>query len=312
MSIQKPSEDYRSAEKLDLAAAGRYFTSLGYSVVSVEQWWRHAHGALERDGKRFFFKVASTTAVGTRTKNEVAFYEQIRPLGNRLEAPFRLPVVVASGEWQDLFYFIAEFIPGDPLAMRYPPDTSHLEAWLPKIAEASAVLNSISAQGVALPRDADRQIDNLRRHYLTRASQWSEEIDEPLLDNIMLIVQDLPESMATALGHGDFVPWHMLAEDNKFVLVDAEHASKFTPLGYDVAYCCHRLATSVNSFDLALELVQLYREALSDDLQEKFDDQFRPLMAVRIIGGFWDAKNDQTSFEPHERLARMVLDNTLI
>lgn len=303
--------DYRVAQAIDLEELRAYFTEFGFTVAKAEQWWRHAHGKLTRDGTQYFFKLASTPGVGARTRNEAAFYQQVGPLLHSATA-FQLPNIAATGVWSEKYYYIAEFIDGPPLATRNPPDMSRLCGWLPHIAEASALLCSVDTSGLSLPRDANGPHHDPRQYYLDKAQRWKEEVDAPILDKVMEVAHELPEHIAVALGHGDFVPWHMLAERNGFVLVDAEHTSVLTPLGYDIAYCCHRLATAVNSVEMALELIGHFRSRLPKDLHRAFDRQFRQIMALRVIGGFWDAQNENTDFEPHTRLAQVVLEDQFI
>lgn len=111
----------------------------------------------------------------------------------------------------------------------------------------------------------------------------------------------------TGVSHGDFVPWNMIREGDRIVLIDGEHGSAKTPRYYDVAYLYHRLYTLVGRPDLADRYLRAVVSGFDSDELARFHDFFPHVLASRTIGGYFDAKNDGTSFEYHDRLRDEVL-----
>jgi hypothetical protein len=119
-----------------------------------------------------------------------------------------------------------------------------------------------------------------------------------------------------ALAHGDFTPWHVFVTSNsKLVLTDGEWANSCLPKYYDLAYCYHRMCTCIGAFDLARSLVNKYRKLLNKNELVNFDKLFKPILAERILGGFWDLATKVNTAEGekknHKQLQSLFLKKDL-
>jgi hypothetical protein len=63
---------------------------------------------------------------------------------------------------------------------------------------------------------------------------------------------------------------------------------------------------------LAKSYLSKFRDQLSVEEKNKFDLSVRPILATRIIGGFWDTKTDgQEDIACHNKLKEDFLKNKL-
>jgi len=305
-------KNYRQAQEMDKGEITGFFEEMGFEVLEVEQLWRHIHGKLKKDDQILFFKMASTKDIGERTKNEVSWNNQIGEAAKQQAIDtFAVPKVFQTGEFNGNYFYISEFYEGPFLATKEPRDVSRLEKWLDKIVDTN--LFFLRLENIEFDRDKEQKsIFDQWDEYFNKISSWHQEVKENDLDDIFEAVKEMKNTYKPAVNHGDFVPWHMIEANGKFVLIDAEHASSKSPRYYDIVYFYHRLYTSANSPDLAKKYLNMIRERLPADEKEKFERSIRPIIAARIIGGFWDAKTDgQDDLTYHQQLRQDFLDNNL-
>ncbi|MBU1200151.1 hypothetical protein KJ953_01290 [Patescibacteria group bacterium] len=306
------NRDYVTAQTIQKEEVVNYFINNGYQVLDIQQLWRHVHGKLEKDNKIFFFKIASTSSIGERTRNEVSWNKQINQLITRSGIDYFItPKVYETGTFKGKFFYLSDYYVGKLVASKYPPDTKGLKSWLNKITKTNQFF--LSLQNVTFYRDINS--DNLIKKwdgYFQKVNGWYEEVKENQLQEVLEIVKELKTTYKPGVNHGDFVPWHMIQANKKFILIDAEHASSQSPRYYDICYFFHRLYTSANDPNTAKDYLNKIRDNISNKEKNIFDKAIRPILASRIIGGFWDAKNgDLDELKYHQKLKDDLLTNNL-
>lgn len=305
-------KNYRQAEELDIEPITKHLSELGYRVLDLEQPWRYLHGRLEKDDQVFFFKMASTEDIGERTQNEVSWNEQISKVVEEYEIDFfDVPKIFKTDKLNNRFYYISEYYDGELLASANPPDTKDLNKWLDKIIKTNLFL--LELKNIDFLRDKkQRPLTERWNGYFNKVSKWHEAVKENNLDDVLEKVKDLKKTYEPGINHGDFVPWHMKKEKDKFILIDSEHASSKSPRYYDVVYFYHRLFTSANDPDLAKKYLNKIENNLQPKEKDKFIIAIKPILASRIIGGFWDATTDGLNdLSYHNRLRDDFLNNEI-
>jgi len=310
----KKGKNYRKAEVLEKNEIANYFSKKEYSILELQQMWRHVHGKLKKDNKIFFLKMASTPDIGERTQNETLWNQQI---GNLIKESridyFDVPQIFDSGEYEGKFYYLSSHHDGAMLASKNPPSTESLDQWIDKIIKSNLFFLSLRGQDLNFRRDQDSiSSQDKWDEFFQRVQSWHEEVKEHQLQKIFEEVKNLKDTFEPSVNHGDFVPWHMIQDGEKFILIDGEHASIQSPKYYDVCYFYHRLYTSAQNPELAKMYLSKLRNHLPEDEKNKFDLSIRPILATRIIGGFWDAKTDgQADVTYHKNLKENFLKNNL-
>lgn len=310
----REGKNYRRSEVLDKKEIETYFSKEGYEVVELQQIWRHVHGRLKKGDKIFFLKMATTPDIGEKTKNESLWNNEIGSLIEKTGVDyFDVPRIYETGEYEGKFYYLSSCHNGALLASKNPPSTDNLEKWINKIIKSNLFFLSLQEKDLNLRRNRVT-VDSQDRwdEFYQRIKSWYEEVKEHRLQKIFDEVKNLRSTFEPSVNHGDFVPWHMIQEDEKFILIDGEHASVQSPKYYDVCYFYHRLYTSAQNPELAKTYLDKFRSQLSEENKNKFDLSIRPILATRIIGGFWDAKTDgQEDVIYHNKLKEDFLKNTL-
>ncbi|MFO0417607.1 MAG: phosphotransferase, partial [Pseudomonadota bacterium] len=134
------------------------------------------------------------------------------------------------------------------------------------------------------------------------------------LEELRTLVDPLRDSYEPHISHGDFVPWHVIIDDERRILIDGEHGWSGRPRYYDLAYFYHRLATSAASPELARLFLAEFRDELPDLERAQFNDRFVPILAARSIAGFCDAtvfEDQKKVLNKHLELAQMILRRDL-
>jgi len=310
----KEGKNYRQAKTVNLNELENYFSKKGFKVINIQQLWRHVHGKLEKDNKIFFLKMASTPDIGERTQNETSWNRQIHDLIVKSGIDyFDVPEIYESGEYEGKFYYLSSYHDGSLLASKNPPDTKRLDQWLDKILKSNLFFLSLQKQDLHLQRDQGSE-SLIKRwdKFFKKIQGWYQEVEEYHLQEILEAVKNLKDTYEPSVNHGDFVPWHMIQEGEKFILIDGEHASTKSPRYYDVCYFYHRVYTSAQNPELAKSYLSKLRSRLPKTEKNKFDSSIKPILAARIIGGFWDAKNEgQVEFTYHNNLKDDFLRNNL-
>lgn len=305
---------YRNPGVVDRSVVTDYVTKAGYQVESLEQLWRHVTGRLERKGRPYFLKVATSESIGELTSVEPDWYRQV---STRLtpDIPLEVPVVAEEGtlkmpDGTSRYFYISSFAAGPQLATKYPPKVRNLGSWIDRIAQSVVFLQGL--EGIQVKGKSLTPAKEKIEGYEKKFHEWAEESGVDFSD-LLKIARELRQTYEPAFNHGDFVPWHMLEADERFVLIDAEHASISKPKYYDVAYFYHRVYTAAMSPDLAKAFLRAVSDQLPKPERNAFMRKLRPVLAGRVIGGYGDSKQgDRTDVSFHDALRQDVVRNDLL
>lgn len=307
------NKNFQDAGKVDHKKVKIFFEKKGYKVLEIHQIWRHIHGKLEKNNKIFFFKLSTTKDIGERTYNEVIWNKYLLKILKEKKIDFlTVPKIFKTGKMGDNFYYISEYFSGKQLGTKYPFDLSELEKWLEKIAMVNIFLLKIKK--INLPRDKGRTpIIKRWEEYFKGIRYWYDTVGDKTLEPVLEKVKDIKTSYHHGLSHADFAPWHMIADGDRIVLIDAEHGTELWPRYYDIAHFYHRTYTTAGFPKLAKKYLRIVKKFLSKDKLSTFDKEFKSILATRIIGGFWEIKTSKKHIDDkyHQMLKKDFLKNNL-
>jgi len=246
-------------------------------------------GQVKFENEKLFLKLASTKEIGERTRNEKSFNESANSIWKKYIKTFQSPKVFDEGYFQDKYWFIGEFVFGKPLAEVKGKISDISEKDIIKTAEIAKNILEISDLSL-LPKDREhlKEMWKVRIHEIS--SGWSNncKIDTKAL---LQYIKDKSGYMETASSHGDLTPWHIMKTNNNvYYLIDSEAAQMGGLKFYDVAYFYHRVYTKLKRPYLAEQFLKIFKEAYK--WTEKNDKEFAPVLASRIMGGYFDAERD--------------------
>jgi len=306
-------KDYRTAGTINLDKVKKFLESKGYDILEIDQLWRHVTGKLKKGKGLFFFKMATTLGVAERTKNEFAWNEEFHKHVKNSEQSFTVPRNKEYGFYDDtLFYFISDYFEGDYLATKYPQDKKDLEKWLERIAAAALCIQNLAEMNLPKDEDTKKKLSELgitKAQYMHKnASEWAKSFETDVSD-LLKIVRGAEQSIQTATSHGDFIPWHMREIGNaRFGLVDGEHAAGLGVKYYDAAYFYHRVYTSLEEPYIAKQFLKTLKTKLDNKEKNLLLEEIRPILALRCIGGFFDAENEgKTDTTLHKKLMSEII-----
>lgn len=307
----KTGKNYLRSRTLNQAAIRLFFREQGYRVRYLRQHWRHLYGKLEKNGRAYFVKVASTKDIGLRTHNEVLWNQQVREAVRKHKMThLTVPKIYDTGLFKDKFYFVSGFYDGPPVATANPPDTTRLKRWMDKVVTTNLFL--LDLKEVELTELAESEhLGTDWRGYLKLVGRMYREVPNNHLSKILTSARELKETYEPGINHGDYNPWHMIAQNNRIVLVDGEWASTRTPRYYDIAYCYHKLYTGSEDPELAKLYLNKVRQQLKPRQRQRMEQAIRPLIACRLIWEFWEAKHERSSVIYRQRLKEDFLADEL-
>ncbi len=301
----------RRAQRLDLNEIQAYLEGLSFTRIKLEQQWRHITGRVTKDGISQFFKLSSTPDIAQKTRNEYTWNQAMHKA--LIHTPISIPRNYESGAFGDLFWFTCEFIEGPPLVEQR--ESNRAEAILNYLDAISQTLTVIMNEqtGRQLPNDLakpDTQKERIQL-FLNKVNHWAENSDGDT-DELYEFLTSHADELQTAPSHGDFSPWHLIKQtDGHLFLIDGEHGQITGVKFYDAAYFYHRIFTGLMRPDIADRFLQTFFKTYSadeDDLR-----CFRAILAQRVIGGYFDAKNDgQTDLKLHDELRNRIVSNSLL
>lgn len=275
-------------EKLTLETIKKYFQQKSFEIVDIKLDWRHGYGHLRKNGNDIFLKIAIGDDIQLKTKNEVSWNQAIVSKIKIAKTDlFCVPEITETGNLNGHFYYLAEFIKGELLATKKPPQRKKLAQWLEQIVEINFFI--LNLEKLLLLRDNDSNKLNLWKEYQEKYHKWYIEARQKYdLEKIFRVVKNLQGDYKIGLNHGDFVPWHIIENRGQLVLVDAEHATCLGPRYYDIAYFYHRVYTALQAPELAEKYLAIIKEKISKAEKENFQQFFPLVLATRILGGFWE------------------------
>jgi len=307
-------KNYGLAVGLDKKRIKSFFQGKGFNIIYIHQIFRHTHGKLEKDKHIYFFKMASSKDISERTYNESIWNKKISFLINRNHINyFSIPKIISSGYFEDKFYYISDFFNDRKIAIPYSSNKRSLKKWLNKIICANLYLLDLKDK-ISLPRDENEYSGkvNFYKIFYNQDCKLLQDLKEFSLEGLLEIERILKRSYAPSLNHGDFVPWHMIIDKNRFILVDSEHGSCKLPKYFDIVYFYTKVYVKAENPTLAKIYLNLLRNNISVSDKNLFDLSIKPLIANRIIDLFWHTKNERLhNFKYCLSLKKDLLNNEL-
>lgn len=293
-----------------IAEAKQYFESLGYEVIKIEQIWRHITGILKKGESQYFLKLATSEEIGKKTENECRWNSYINSFSDDKKLSMAVPKVVDSGKWNNLFWFLAEYVEGKLIASPNENQTKLLEENLGLFARTAKEIILIDPEISLLGDDGVDSPEEKKRKMIEKIENWAKESGKDIAELVKETITGI-ENVIFAPVHGDFVPWHGIKSNNgNIYLVDGESAKMKGIKFYDVAYFYHRVYTKMKRSDLADRFLDEFRKIYSFSEEDK--KCFKFILGQRIIGGYFDAKNDGiTSMEKQDELKNRLLENRI-
>ncbi|MFH1429059.1 MAG: hypothetical protein ABIH39_04870 [Candidatus Margulisiibacteriota bacterium] len=311
--LSNSGKDYRTPARLDKKAVADYFAKIGYMPLEVNQAYRNGHGRLLKNGRVFFFKMASTPDIGERTYNEMVWNinieNAIKNSGIRL---FSVPLVCDCGYFENKFYFITRYYDGRFLAYKKPPRRENLINWVEKIVECNIFFLNLKL--IRFPRDENEfaSTKSFSKEFYEQDLKLIKDLREFGLEEILEEEKLIDKIYNPGITHGDFVPWHMIDRGHSFVLIDGEHGSSVLPRYYDIVYFYHRVYTGAEAPEIAKIYLNKIMGTLSPSEKDIFKKSIRPLLASRIITGFWRAKNYKDNLAFNLKLRDAFIKNEFL
>jgi hypothetical protein len=277
--------DYRISENLNLDEVKAFFEK-DFAVSDLKQTGRHVTGVLNDGTRDSFIKLSTTKGVSLLNQNEFKWNEEFNKEGESPE--FRVPKNVSSGEYNGLFYFLAEKLDGEILSSipGFELDDS-FQNLIPKLLDFADYVMSKEVLGVGKP---DIVTGNTPQEwFVNKTKAWFEATPEAIriennVGSLLEIVTSGASGLVTKPRHGDYTPWHIMKlRTGGLGLLDGEHAMSEGVELYDIAYLIQRVHTISNRPDVA---TKIFEEAKSRGFEV---GKLKTVLASRGIGGFLDA-----------------------
>ncbi|KKS92670.1 MAG: hypothetical protein UV68_C0039G0016, partial [Candidatus Collierbacteria bacterium GW2011_GWC2_43_12] len=126
---------------------------------------------------------------------------------------------------------------------------------------------------------------------------------------LLRYIEEHKDDVEIGASHGDFTPWAIMkTNNNDYYLIDSEAAQMGGLKFYDIAYFYHRVYTKLKRPDLAKIFLEKFKEMIN--WTENDEVAFRPVLASRIMGGYFDGERDRvTSMELNKELETNLMDS---
>jgi len=289
---------------------------LGFLPESYIQEWRHFIAFGKYKGVDSVFKMASTKKTGEKTMNEFNWNDAVHTTPASHKAHFTVPKNYLSGNFNGLFYFIAQRFTGDPLInMHSPTNLANITNKIDLISKAFLEISSLPiSPDCAFAKSKKSKLHNkpLPGIGLFRSScEWASQIPKNL-DSFLKVVDNSKETIGTSVGHGDPTPRHMFSCNRKIGLIDGEHAGLAGPKYYDAAYFYIRLRNDHFAEALAGEFLLQFRQLLPKDAQSTFWEEIKPVLIQRYIGDLWGSATNPRKLSELESLGQQILLDRII
>lgn len=289
--------DYRLGEDLDIKDIKSFFQKK-YQVKNLWIGPRHVLGILEKNGKEYFLKLATSEGISIVTKNE--FNWNIYFNNNYSSSDYFVPKNFACGLYnKKYFYLISEYFAGQLLCTLRSPnqDMSLLIEYLPQIIELTEIIQKLPNINFAV---SEYQESDFRNRFLTKVRTWFEDIPTEVckkyqIKELLNLVQNNINQLICKPRHGDFAPWHMIKlGDKKLGLIDGEHALPDSVENYDICYFIQRVFSVLEKPDIAGKVyLKLQKRGYETS-------KLQIVLAARAIGGFLD---ESLSSKPNYQFA---------
>lgn len=295
---------------LNLNEISTFLNKKGYEVVNLRQPWRHVVGKIKKDGKEFFFKIASTEEIGKKTKNQIDWSERMSGILKTM----KVPEIKDKGEYKGLPWFTNEYVEG-PLLADYVKDrgkgTKNLKENLKKVALLAKEIMELPSDALS-PKKTQERMELVKGKMIEKVDGWIELVDkkESITELRKFMTEKLLE-VQFAPSFGGFVPWHMIKRNEEIYLIDSEHGKMEGIKFYDVAYFYHRVFTKLQTPDIADEFMQIFLKLYPMSNRDK--ETLRMILAQRLIGGYMDAQYDKaTSVKLQDEMRDRLLRGEIV
>ncbi len=300
------------ARRLDQAKVAEFLKTIDFESEKITQEWRHLIAFGKYKNKRAVFKLATTQITAEKTRNEFNFNEAVHLVAENKRPNFTVPENYSSGHFGKLFYFVCQYFPGDPLALRESKDMSRVALRIAQIAKATFELNNLPITkdcAFATMKTKKRRLP-LRERVLHSAEEWAAQVPRDL-NPLLNVIRDTKE-IRTCVGHGDWVVRQMYDMDGRIGVIDGEHAGMRGPRYLDVARFYVRLCSDNDAQGLADKYLAEYRKLVSSDDQAIFWQELKPILIQVYIGDLWGSKNNPTNLDRLEPLGKQILNDKII
>jgi len=299
--------DHVTVEKLNLEEVGRYFDNLGYKVKKLEQPWRHVMGEVLFENEKLFLKLASTPGIGERTANEAAWNKNANTVWKKYISTFKTPKMFDEGFCEGKYWFIDEFVFGKPLIELKQQKSDISEVDLITAAEIAKNILEITDLCM-LAKDRGHLRATWKNRIMDISREWSINTKTDT-SKLLRYIEEHRNDVEIGACHGDFTPWAIMkTKKNEYYLIDSEAAQMGGLKYYDVAYFYHRVYTKLKRPDLAKIFLEKFKEMIN--WTENDEVAFRPVLASRIMGGYFDGERDRvTSMELNKELETNLMDS---
>ncbi len=267
--------DYRLGKSLNLDEIRIFFQSR-YEVKKLWNGNRHILGILKKDNTEYFLKLSTSEGISVVTRNEYNWNNYFNKYFLD-DNKFTVPKNYDSGLYRNkYFYLITDYFKGK-LLCNTSENASGLTRFISDIILLSEIIQKIPASDI-----------NYQSAFIKKTKNWFNDIPAKIskkyhINTLMEIVEKGTRKLLPKQRHGDFTPWHIIRlSNNKFGLIDGEHASSSGVEGYDICYFIQRVFSVLKNSDVA---GKIYLELLERNYQK---DKLKTILAARAIGGFLD------------------------
>ncbi len=276
--------DYRTAGVVDFPAVQRFFWKK-YIVNKLWSGGRHVLGELEKDGRKYFLKLATTEGISAVLKNEYHWNEGFHRAVPQGTSEFRVPKNLEHGLFEERLYFLITDMFDGTLLVGKPDASVDMSVFTDTIESVVKFSEFIQT----LPFHDATETGDYRERFLLKVHAWYDLIPQDVrgkyeLPALLHIVEKGAAGLKKKPRHGDFTPWHlMMLSDGKLGLIDGEHYMAAGVAYYDIGYFIQRIYSVLSKPEIAVATYAMLMESGYDA------KALQVILASRAIGGFLDA-----------------------
>lgn len=280
--------DYRLGNKLNLKEIIAFFNK-NYQVQKIWSGERYVLGILEKNGRDYFLKLATSRGISLLTENEFNWNESFNQEIKRENSSFWVPQNYDCGYYnKELFYLITDRFEGQMLA-RHPEKQKISETFirnLTKVIDFSELIQNLTE--INLNNSFETKNMNYQDRFINKTKLWYQDIPKIIINKfevnkLLDFVINNASKLTQKPRHGDFTPWHLMElRTGQFGLIDGEHALADGVEDYDIAYFIQRVFSVLKNPKLAKNIFsQLQKRNYSVN-------NLKTVLAARAIGGYLD------------------------
>lgn len=275
--------DYRIPEQLNIVDVTNFF-STKYKAVNIKQAGRHVTGTVNDGRQDLFLKLSTTKGIGIITQNEYKWNEEFN---KKVSVRYQVPKNVTFGDYNGLFYFLAEKLTGEPFSTTQDFSiNASFEQSIPELIDFADYIMSLKVMGIGRPDIVTGATP--QAVFVNKTKSWLDAIPSTMqaqfgLISLLAKVESGAQALATKPRHGDFTPWHLLKTPTGLGLLDGEHAMSDGVELYDIGYLIQRVHTISKNPPVAQKILVTAEGKGHSTLKLK------TILAARAIGGFLDA-----------------------